>query len=184
MTNSHSLTAKSKYLSYLLRHNPSEAGLKLDKNGWCSIENLLANTDFTFNEICEIVSTDAKKRYSFDDPNPIRATAIRANQGHTTKTVDLSFRKQLPPPVLYHGTTVEAHAKIKNEGLKSMSRHYVHLSHELETAKDVANRRKTDIVVLSVDAKRMSEDGIDFFRSDNGVWLVRAVDAKYLSPEL
>ncbi len=184
MQQTKSLTEKSKFLSYLLRHNPEAAGLTLDKNGWCSLQQLIDNTDLTFKEICNIVYSDNKGRYSLDDLVPMRATAIRANQGHSTKQVDLSFKKAVPPCVLYHGTTASAYEKIADEGLKPMGRHYVHLSSDVETAKNVGSRRQDELVVLKVRADLMTLDGIDFFRSDNGVWLVSAVDAKYLSQEL
>jgi putative RNA 2'-phosphotransferase len=65
-----------------------------------------------------------------------------------------------------------------------MSRQYVHLSDDLETAKSVASRRRADTVILKVDVNSMLLDGHEFFRSENGVWLARAVDAKYISREL
>lgn len=179
-----SLEQKSKYLSFLLRHKPQAANIKLDKQGWCSIEQLVTNTDITFAELQEIVKTDSKGRYSFDDQNPHRATAIRANQGHSTKEVQLTFSKDVPQPILYHGTTESAYQIIKTEGLKPMSRQYVHLSDDLETAKSVAARRRADTVILKVDVNSMLRDGHEFFRSENGVWLARAVDAKYISREL
>lgn len=149
---------RSKYLSYLLRHKPEAANLTLNKQGWCSLEQLTSNTDFGFAEICQIVAADSKSRYSFDDENPHRATAIRANQGHSTKHVRITFDKAVPPTVLYHGTT--------------------------DTAKDVGGRRKRDLVVLRIDAKQMLADGVEFFRSENGVWLVSAVAAKYITQEV
>lgn len=59
-----------------------------------------------------------------------------------------------------------------------MSRDYVHLSSNLDTAIQVG-KRHGDPVVLEVDAKRMHEDGIPFYLSQNGVWLVDKVDPKY-----
>lgn len=47
------LTAASKFLSYVLRHNPAAIGAELDENGWITIETLLAaalhnvTTDFS-----------------------------------------------------------------------------------------------------------------------------------------
>ena len=36
------------------------------------------------------------------------------------------------------------------------------------------------MILLSVNAKRMAEDGYEFFLSDNGVWLVDEVPIDYL----
>lgn len=187
-----SLTEKSKYLSYLLRHKPEAANLTLDKEGWCDVAQLLANTDITLAELEEIVRTDSKGRYSIHYwegggegvPYTREPMRVRANQGHSTDKVRLTFNKAVPPTVLYHGTTDQAWAFIAKQGLKPMSRHHVHLSDDLETAQIVGGRRKRDLVVLRVDAKAMLADGIEFFRSENGVWLVSAVDAKYIQQEL
>lgn len=181
------LQEKSKYLSYLLRHKPEAAKLTLDKEGWCELKQLLANTDLKLDEIEEIVRTDSKSRYSFQhwEMNGSREpTHIRANQGHSTSQVRLTFNKAVPPVVLYHGTSEAAYYDIVKTGLKPMSRHHVHLTDDLDTAKTVGGRRKRGLVILKIDAKQMLADGVQFFRSENGVWLVDAVPAKYISQEL
>lgn len=183
------ITERSRYLSYLLRHKPESANLTLDKEGWCDLAQLLSNTDFTLDEICEIVYTDAKGRYTLDEPHYSSAPAkkIRANQGHSTKAVDIAFVAVQPPDVLYHGTSEGAFYDIMNaKQIKPMSRQYVHLSEDLETAKSVGKRhgRAGSLVVLRIDAKAMANDGHEFFRSENGVWLTRAVKTKYISQEL
>lgn len=168
---------RSKYLSYLLRHKPEAANLVVDKEGWVNISHLCFHTDFTLMELKEIVRTDNKGRYSFSEDD----MSIRANQGHSTDKVRLTFNKAVPPTVLYHGTNDKILSSIMKEGLKPMNRHHVHLSSDLTTAQTVGGRRKGGLVVLKVDAKQMLADGYAFFLSDNGVWLVDAVPAKYLS---
>jgi putative RNA 2'-phosphotransferase len=171
-----STAERSKYLSYLLRHAPEKANLTLDKQGWCLIDQLLANTDFTEEELSSIVFNDTKGRYSFD----AFATSIRANQGHSTDTVKLTFKKAVPPVVLYHGTHDGAVENILKVGLQPMSRHHVHLSADLDTAQNVGGRRKRGVVVFTVDTKTMLANGYDFFLSDNGVWLVNTVPPPFL----
>lgn len=60
-----------------------------------------------------------------------------------------------------------------------MSRLYVHLSKDIETAVQVG-KRHGDCVVLLINAKRMYENGIKFYLSENGVWLTEYVDPKYI----
>ena len=168
---------RSKYLSYLLRHKPEAANLTVDKEGWVNISQLCHRTDFTLMELKEIVRTDNKGRYSFSDDD----LSIRANQGHSTDKVRMTFNKATPPVTLYHGTNDNILSTVLKEGLKPMSRHHVHLSADLNTAQTVGGRRKGGLVVLEVDAKQMLADGHTFYLSDNGVWLVDAVPAKYLS---
>lgn len=170
------LTEKSKFLAYILRHEPKHANLTLEKEGWASVQDLVANTDLTIEDLEKIVTTDSKGRYSFNNDK----SKIRANQGHSTN-VDIKFKKAVPPVILYHGTSYKVIRQIQKEGLKPMSRQYVHLSSDLETAQQVAGRRKGDTVILEIDTKQMLKDGFTFFISDNGVWLVDSVPFKYVA---
>lgn len=60
-----------------------------------------------------------------------------------------------------------------------MSRLYVHLSATVDEAIKVG-KRHGEPVVLEIDARRMSEDGIRSLVSRNGVWMTEFVDAKYI----
>lgn len=164
---------RSKKLSFLLRHKPEAASLTLDKEGWCEVSQLVANTDFTVTELESIVAQDSKGRYAMRDGR------IRANQGHSTDEVKMTFTKKVPPTVLYHGTPNGKVPVIMKEGLKPMKRHHVHLSQDTETA-SVVGKRRGEFTVLTVDAKQMLADGYEFFLSENNVWLVDAVPPKYL----
>jgi len=166
---------KSKFLSYLLRHKPEKANLVLDKEGWTDVATLIKNAKFTLAELQEIVRIDEKGRYSFSPDG----TKIRANQGHSTKSVRMTFDRAVPPPVLYHGTSIDNIARVMKEGLKPMNRHHVHLSSNRDTAQDVAGRRKGETTVLEINTAAMLKDGIQFYRSENNVWLVDHVDPKY-----
>lgn len=179
---------RSKYLSYLLRHKPEVAHLTLDKEGWCSIAQLIANTDFTVEELETIVVEDAKQRYTIRYwvmggeglPETREPMAIRANQGHSTGDVELSFKVAVPPVALYHGADDRALDEIMKHGLMPMKRHHVHLSADVETATAVGGRRKNGYSVLIIDAKRMLADGHKFYISDNGVWLSNHVPPQYI----
>ena len=61
-----------------------------------------------------------------------------------------------------------------------MSRLYVHLSKDYDTALKVG-KRHGEPVVIKVDAAGMCRDGADFYLSENGVWLTKYVDPGYLS---
>lgn len=181
-----SSSERSKYLAYLLRHKPETANLSLDKEGWCDFVELLKNTDFTLDELEQIVKDDKKQRYAIKywemdiaGQYTKEPTHIRANQGHSTDDVNLTFKASIPPVMLFHGTTEDAWVKIKKQGLLPMNRHHVHLSADIATAQAVGARRKGN-VLLSIDAKSMLADGITFYKSENNVWLVKAVPAEYI----
>ena len=65
------------------------------------------------------------------------------------------------------------------EGLNPMSRLYVHLSKNIDTANKVGKRHGSP-VILRVQSGKMNQDGIKFYISENGVWLTKKVDVKYL----
>ncbi len=169
----------SKYLSKHLRHQPDRIGLQLAPGGWVTVDELLAackQHDFPITrlELNEVVSNNDKKRFSFDSTGSL----IRANQGHSIE-IDLQLEPTIPPEVLYHGTGYGAVESILRDGLRKMSRHHVHLSSDITTARKVGARHGRPVVFL-VDAAVMHKDGHQFYCSDNGVWLVDCVPPNYL----
>ena len=166
---------KGKYLAYILRHKPEKANLIVEKDGWVLISQLLENTDFTMEELEEIVKSDDKTRYSFNE----NKDRIRANQGHSIK-VKINFEQKIPPVILYHGTAKQNVDSILKHGLNKGSRQYVHLSVDVDTAYKVGVRHGTPII-LKIDCKAMVKDGIKFYISENGVWMTEDINPKYIN---
>jgi len=170
----------SRFLSYVLRHKPKAIGLKLDEHGWASVESLLDCVNshgrkLNLSSLKEIVRTNNKKRFSFSDDGLM----IRANQGHSID-IDLGLESKTPPEFLYHGTAVKFIPSIKkSNGLLSMNRNHVHLSHEIETAKQVGTRHGKALV-MTIKAGEMNNNGYKFFLSDNNVWLTNHVPLVYI----
>ncbi|CAJ6268647.1 RNA 2'-phosphotransferase [Burkholderia pseudomallei] len=172
-------TRASKFLSYVLRHRPDSIGVTLDAQGWADVSELLtkaaaAGMALTLDELKQVVAENDKKRFVLNDD----ATRIRAAQGHSVD-VDLQLPVKAPPPVLYHGTVGKSMADIRKQGLMPMNRHDVHLSPDRETATRVATRRGKP-VILVIETYPLLRDGYQFRVSDNGVWLVPEVPAKYI----
>ncbi|RYX83557.1 RNA 2'-phosphotransferase [bacterium] len=179
MTNE-SLVKKSKWLSKHLRHSPERVGLTLEEGGWVAVSDLLDaarrnNMALSVEQLEEVVADNDKQRFSFSPDK----SKIRANQGHSVE-VDLQLLPQQPPEFLLHGTGAQNQESILVSGLLKGRRHHVHLSRDLETARKVGGRHGKPLV-FKVDAAQMHADGIEFFVSDNGVWLCEFVPARYLS---
>lgn len=169
----------SKYLSKHLRHTPERIGLTLAIGGWVNVDDLLSacaahQFPITRAELEEVVATSDKQRFSFDETS----TRIRANQGHSVE-VDLELQPQIPPDVLYHGTGEQSVPAILQSGLLKMSRHHVHLSKDVETARKVGMRHGRP-VIFAIAAATMHQAGFTFYCSENGVWLVDEVPPQYL----
>ncbi|WP_020560758.1 RNA 2'-phosphotransferase [Thiofilum flexile] len=183
MMNEKEKIRKGKFLSLILRHEPSKINLTLDQEGWAAVTELLAQLAkhqhaLTREELEEIVATNNKKRYSFNQDH----TKIRANQGHSLTHIDLGLVPQIPPKVLYHGTATRFLGSILEQGLVKGSRQHVHLSSEPSTARKVGMRHGNP-VILRVDAEQMQRDGGVFYCSENGVWLTDHVPVQYLQEE-
>jgi putative RNA 2'-phosphotransferase len=174
-----SRTAISKFLSYVLRHEPSAVGLTLDSAGWVTVAELLAacaqhGHPLSRAELEEIVTTSPKQRFALSEDGQ----RIRANQGHST-TVDLGYEPAEPPDLLYHGTVTRLLPAIREQGLLRMERHHVHLSADEATARAVGSRRGKP-VVLRINAQAMRDSGHVFFVTPNGVWLTDAVPSSFI----
>ena len=173
-----SLTDISRFMSLILRHKPETIGISLDEHGWANVDELIegiAKTrEFNMDILEEVVKTDNKQRYSFNEDK----TLIRANQGHSIP-VDVELDEVEPPAELWHGTGEKYVESIDKIGLIPKSRLYVHLSKDSDTATNVG-RRHGKPVLYTVKTGDMFKDGYKFFLSKNGVWLTKEVPVKYL----
>lgn len=179
MTHDNELKSISKFLSFVLRHEPQSIGLELDEGGWASVEELLAKAAAAGKRLDRqllqrVVDTSDKKRFAFSEDG----RRIRANQGHSIG-VSLGLEPATPPAALYHGTASRFMESILAMGLDKRQRHHVHLTEDLAIARSVG-QRYGKVVLLEVDAGRMHNDGHLFFRSDNGVWLTDTVPPAYI----
>lgn len=165
------LVKKGKHLSFLLRHDTE---YQFDKHGYREVNDLIKNHGYTKAELIELVETNDKQRYEFNSDK----TKIRARQGHSID-VDVELKETTPPDVLYHGTATRFLDSIMKTGINKMSRNYVQLSTDIDTATTVGSRHGTPII-LKVNSRKMSDDGIKFYLSNNNVWLTEYVDKKYI----
>lgn len=168
-------------LGYVLRHDPASIGLALGPGGWADVGALLSalarhGVRGGRADLEAAVASDGKGRFTLSADG----RRIRAAQGHSFP-VDLGLDPAPPPDVLYHGTArASLDAIFASGGLSPRSRRQVHLSADVETAVKVGTRHGRP-VVLSVAAGAMAAEGHAFVRADNGVWLVDAVPARFLS---
>ena len=176
-----SINHTSKYIPLILRHKPETIGISLDEHGWADVQEMIdginaSGSDHLDMEMLEeIVRTDEKQRYSFNEDH----TLIRANQGHSIP-VDVELEEKNPPALLYHGTGEKYVSAIDEQGLIPKSRLYVHLSADVPTAKKVGSRHGKP-VIYTIDCAKMAAEGYKFYLSANKVWLTKKVPVKYLS---
>jgi len=168
----------SRYMSYLLRHNPEN--LKMDDHGFVSLSELSEKVKERYHVdkrmISEIVEKTDKKRFEASEDK------IRALYGHTIP-VKLEFAEDKTARILYHGTTLAATSKILRFGLKPMKRGWVHLSPTIEIAREVGLRRTRDPVILIIDAGKARKNGVRFYKATDKVYLCSKVPSQYIAKQ-
>jgi putative RNA 2'-phosphotransferase len=169
----------SKFLSYILRHNPAKFNLKISKNGCVDVEEVLTIIKSKFpgfnkERLKELVAQDPKERFQ------ILNNKIRATYGHSIP-VELPDQPIKPPEVLYHGTSMQAQAKILNTGLKPMHRQFVHLSQNQKVAFSVGLRHAQQPAILKILALDAHQKGIKFYRQAN-TYLAKFIPKEYIRP--
>lgn len=84
------------------------------------------------------------------------------------------------PEVLYHGTARRFLDSIREKGLLSKERQYVHLSQDIETAHRVGMRHDMKPYILKIAADQAAKDGIRFYYGNEKVWLADEIPSKYI----
>lgn len=174
------LIQTSKFLSYVLRHNPGALDLTLEPGGWAEVDTLIdrARADgrsLSRSRLRHVIDAGDKTRFALSDDG----TKIRANYGHSID-VNLDLEPTSPNEPLYHGTARRTLSSIRNDGLQPQSRQYVHLSPTREEAASVGQRHGTP-VVLPIDAPALHEAGHTLYRSTDTVWLTRHVPPSFIT---
>jgi 2'-phosphotransferase len=159
----------------------------------------------------DTASTDLHKRDFNDESSKTNdadlkdnlTLCIRANQGHSYKNI-IQCDKLLTPLTadelsdpnltIIHGTTRKAwEDHIRIEGLNRMKRNHIHFATGLPATKDtmqyscsnlvpISGIRSTSQVYIYVNGGKCAVDGIQFFRSDNGVILTAGEKDEGLLP--
>ena len=95
----------SKIISHALRHKPEDYNLKLSKDGWVSLDELVSNiknkvveySNLKSDDIIKLISEATKRRHE------IKEGQIRALHGHSIE-IKTTNRPLMPPAKLFHAT--------------------------------------------------------------------------------
>ena len=175
------LVRLSKTVSHALRHAPWVYELELDEEGWTPVGDLLYALqghrkqwhNLTLDDLVEMTQSLDKQRFEIKDDR------IRAFYGHSIPQ-PLKRTPAQPPDILYHGTGEVTLGAILRDGLKAMRRQHVHLSSELETAKQVGDRKQGKTRILVIQAIKAYVAGVEFYAGNEMVWLSDPIPPDYL----
>jgi 2'-phosphotransferase len=198
----------SHHLSWALRHAAPELHLTMTPDGYVPVQEILQHSHAKFQGVAiehirQIVETSDKQRFKLEE-RPARdyypdskddASAmilcIRANQGHTIKTIDANLlltklsREELQEiPVIVHGTYKDPYETcIVSQGLKRMQRTHIHFASGLPQEDGViSGMRKSCQIYIYINAAKCAADDVPFYKSDNGVLLTAGVEEKGTLP--
>lgn len=180
----------SRHLSSILRHNALKKGYYMDPRGFVSVKEILKgynNKSITLNDVYNIVNTNDKKRFEIEDH--LDGVYIRAVQGHTITGINPDLTLIIDAseiPIVVHGTNPTAYTFIKLIGLSRMERNHIHFAQGGPQDQTViSGMRKTARVMIYIDVVKAMNDGIQFYKSSNGVILSNGIngtiDPKYFS---
>ena len=160
--------------SWLLRHGAVKENLSMDDNGFVPMSEIISKLNkkskskvVTVDDITDIVANCPKQRFKIEIIGG--TTQIRANQGHSMKqtmSIELEAIQKFSERV-FHGTSKSAWQIIEEKGLSRMTRNHIHMALESGLEK----HRIRSQLFIEIDANKALEDGIKFFKSDNGVIL-------------
>lgn len=171
-----------RFLSLVLRHDPTSIGLSLDSEGWAKIDDLLTCLKLKGKKLTreglQAIVEASQQRFSLSEDGE----SVRASQGHSIN-IDIKLTPQSPPEVLYHSTCARFMDSIESKGLSKMSRQHVQLCGDIRSAHEIGRKHRKPII-LEVASRLMESHGFKFFRSEDGVWLTEAVPPDYLNGQI
>ncbi|KAH9924824.1 KptA family-domain-containing protein [Amylocystis lapponica] len=188
---------RSKTLSWILRHGSQKEGLDMRSDGYVRVDDLFKlpkMRDVDFAALEQIVQKDNKSRYHLlHEPDESSGSSapiwwIRANQGHSLKSVELELQpinsaSDIPTGIAVHGTTRRAWETIREQGIHKMTRNHIHLAQGVPGSGVISGMRNSSQILISIDVQKAIDAGIKFHMSMNGVVLTDGDAAGFLRPE-
>lgn len=169
----------SRWVAYVLRHNPSRYGLEPDRHGYVDIEAFLRI---------------ARRRYAARTLEQLRAlieargerfemthSRLRARYGHSIAAEPVGPPVE-PPERLYHGTDAARIESIRATGLLPSDRRMLHLSETAEEALQIARRHSPQPALWRVSARDAASGGVAFYR-EGRVHLTAHLPPRFLALE-
>jgi len=170
----------SRWMAYVLRHNPARYGLQPDRHGYVDFEEFLRIARHRYPDLApdamrELIAMSGTARFE------VAGGQVRARYGHSIPVEPVGPPVE-PPPVLYHGTEASRAEAALTEGLAPADRRMLHLSGTADEALSIARRKTDHPALLRILAREAHAAGIAFHR-EGAVHLVSHIPVQFLKPE-
>ena len=151
----------SKLLSLILRHHPDEFGLNMDEFGYIPLDEVVEAVQQRYaaveeEDIRDLIETSRQRRFEIVDDR------IRALYGHTFY-VEMDGEPMDPPESLFLCVSAGQVRRMKEEGLRSEDRSYLHLSPTREVAESRAGAVTDPCIVEVYSEAAAAEAGVEFW---------------------
>jgi putative RNA 2'-phosphotransferase len=168
----------SKLLSLILRHRPDEFGLNMDEYGYIPLDEVVEAVQQRYSAVAEedvrdLIETSRQHRFEIVDDR------VRALYGHSFY-VEMDGEPMEPPENLYLCVPTDQGERMKEEGVKSEDRFYLHLSPSREVAESRAGTVDSPCLVEVRAAAAASEAGVQFWERGEVVLTRQAITAEYV----
>ena len=177
------LNRVSRTMTKILRHELDD--YIHDEEGFVDLDLILKSnkifSEVNIDHVKKIVDSDNKSRFLLKSKG--NKFFIRANQGHSSGNLNDNsmmtlLNKQIPG--CYHGTYSDNLNSIKKNGISRMKRKHIHIA-ESDQAK--SGKRSSCNVKILINMELAMNDGIKFYRSENGVILTEGDQNGLLLPK-
>ncbi|QDV08633.1 RNA 2'-phosphotransferase [Planctomycetes bacterium Poly30] len=148
-------------LAFMLRHQPEDFDLELDRFGWGDLEDVLyalqerLGSSVDEDDVLDAIEASDRPRYEVDGDK------IRALYGHSFP-IDPGEATE-PPDELFIGVGSRDAERAEEHGLRSGRRAFLHLARTEEEAREAGRRAAKDYAVITVYAGEAYDEGIDFY---------------------
>lgn len=175
----------ARFLCRILRHLGHP---EMSPDGSVPLDSLLGTVQASREACLHVIQTDDKGRFQLSsDDLSSPSLRVRCVQGHSlriehTSNVSVSLEDAVDlGGVVYHGTHLEVLSNIEREGIRRMSRAFVHCGAHVPCIRnDVPGVRHGTPVYITIDLVGSLQDGHEWFRTPSGAYLTpTTVEPRY-----
>ena len=168
----------SRWMAYVLRHNPDRYGLQPDRHGFVDVGAFLMIAqrrypDATPERLRLLIEEEGASRFE------IAGGRLRARYGHSIPAEPVGAPVE-PPLQLYHGADAARVNAILAQGLVPVDRRMLHLSETVDEALAVARRKLERPTLIRIRAHDAHRAGVAFHR-ESKVYLAAAIPPQFLN---
>ena len=167
----------SRWMAYVLRHNPERYGLQTDRHGYVDLREFLAIAqrhypELTENRLKSLIDTGGAARFE------LSGDRVRARYGHSIPVEPVGPPVE-PPPQLFYGTDAARLDTLLSQGLNPMDRRLLHLSQTAEEALSLARRKSEQPAILHIRAREAAQAGVSF-HLEGAVYLASFIPPRFV----